>query len=229
MTDLFYSDNLPRELTLEVPDGETLDLRVVSFHSISDHTLHIKVGSRASFVGAFADFSSASRKIAAEIELLGPGAKAEWHLASMGLDKSAKSYAINLHHNAINTTGLVSNYGIAKDASRLLFTGSSKIAHGSIGTQTRQEAKIIVFDPDADGIASPILEIDDNDVMASHAAVVGRINEQHLFYLRSRGLSLMDAKRLIAWGYLKPIERYFDDPALKERIDARIEEAFPNV
>ena len=60
-------------------------------------------------------------------------------------------------------------------------------------------------------------------MQASHAAVVGRLNEDHLFYLESRGVSEEDAKRLIALGYLKPIERYYDDPALVEKIDAVIE------
>ncbi|HBN00459.1 MAG TPA: Fe-S cluster assembly protein SufD, partial [Firmicutes bacterium] len=81
----------------------------------------------------------------------------------------------------------------------------------------------IVFDPDADGLASPILKISDNDVLASHAAVVGRLNEEHLFYLESRGLSEEEAKRLIALGYLKPIESYFADKETVQKIDSIIE------
>ncbi|MBR4811819.1 MAG: SufD family Fe-S cluster assembly protein [Bacilli bacterium] len=85
---------------------------------------------------------------------------------------------------------------------------------------------MIVFDPKSDGIASPALVIDDNDVSASHAAVVGRLNEEHLYYLQSRGVSLEEAKRLIASGYLRPIEAGFADENVKNRIDSIIEGGF---
>ena len=60
--------------------------------------------------------------------------------------------------------------------------------------------------------------IDENDVEASHAAVVGKINEEHIFYLCSRGLGEEEAKRLITLGYLNPIIAYFDDQRIKEDI-----------
>ena len=79
------------------------------------------------------------------------------------------------------------------------------------------------FDKDGSGRASPILRIGDNDVLASHSASIGRLNEEHLFYLESRGLSHEEAKRLITLGYLKPIEDYFSDSNIKNRIDMAIE------
>ena len=57
---------------------------------------------------------------------------------------------------------------------------------------------------------------------ASHAAIVGKLNEDHMFYLMSRGLDSKEARRLITLGYLKPIETYFDE-ADRSRIDEAIE------
>ena len=54
-------------------------------------------------------------------------------------------------------------------------------------------------------------------------SVVGRLNEEHLFYLESRGLSEEEAKRLIALGYLKPIENYYTDKETVQKIDSIIE------
>ncbi len=82
----------------------------------------------------------------------------------------------------------------------------------------------MVFDEACKGIAKPILKIDENDIEASHAAVVGRINEDHLFYLTSRGLTEAEAKELITLGYLKPILNGFDDEEMKEEISKLIEE-----
>ncbi len=90
-------------------------------------------------------------------------------------------------------------------------------------SKTRQEAKIIVFDEKCRGKASPVLNISENDVEASHGAAVGKLNEMHLFYLMSRGLSKEEAKRLITLGYLKPIENRFEEDTIKERINQAIE------
>ena len=53
--------------------------------------------------------------------------------------------------------------------------------------------------------------------------MVGRLSEEHLFYLESRGVDEAMAKRLITLGYLKPIEAYFSDPKTVEQIDNAIE------
>jgi Fe-S cluster assembly protein SufD len=112
--------------------------------------------------------------------------------------------------------GLMSNYGIAEDTSKLVFAGVSEIQKGAKKTHTPAKSpKIIVFDPKADALASPILKIGENDVEASHAAVVGRLSEEHLFYLESRGVDEAMAKRLITLGYLKPIE-LFSDPKIEK-------------
>ena len=69
----------------------------------------------------------------------------------------------------------------------------------------------MVFDPKSDAIAKPILKIDENDIEANHAAAVGKISDEHLFYLTSRGLSIEEAKLIITLGYLKPIFKGFDE------------------
>ena len=79
-----------------------------------------------------------------------------------------------------------------------------------------------MFDERCVAQASPILCIDENDVQASHAAVVGKLNEEHIYYLLSRGLSLADARRLISLGYLKPIEAFFEGET-RNRIEEAIE------
>ena len=81
----------------------------------------------------------------------------------------------------------------------------------------------MVFDKASNAVAKPILQIDENDIEASHAAIVGKINDEHLFYLTSRGLTDAEAKELITFGYLKPILNGFDDENIKEEITELIE------
>jgi Fe-S cluster assembly protein SufD len=116
------------------------------------------------------------------------------------------------------------NYGVARNSSRLIFSGANEIVRGAKFSKTKQNAKIIVFDQWAIAKADPRLNIDENEVEASHAAVVGKLSDDHLFYLMSRGLNLNEAKKLITYGYLLPITNYFHDEEAKERIAKIIEE-----
>jgi Fe-S cluster assembly protein SufD len=221
--EVLYEDNLPVSLSFEVPEKGSLKLKIAAFRPLNDTVINVNVGENGKFEGAFADFSSSKYHFILNVYLKGRGASCDWHLAAVAKKDNTKLFETSVYHEAPETVALMSNYGIGRDESKLTFTGVSEIKNGSKKTQTRQVAKIIVFDPKSDGLASPILKIGDNDVEASHAAVVGRLNEEHLFYLESRGLDEEAAKRLITLGYLKPIEQYFSEDTLAKKIDDAIE------
>ncbi len=213
-----------KDLNFEVQPGENLVLNLACFEKFPTATIHVNVYENASFEGVFADFSKNSGVLKVAIELLGENARATWRSACICAGDSNKTIDAGVVHSNAHTNGLISNYGIAQDQGRLSFLGVSEIKKGAVDSSTRQEAKIIVFDEGCQGKAMPILKIDENEVSASHAAVVGRLNEAHLFYLLSRGIPLPSARRLLTLGYLKPIEEHFEDEALKKRIDDAIEE-----
>lgn len=172
---------------------------------------------------AMADLVKGNVDFNATFNLLGDNANSEWHLASLGADNDKKVFNINFNHVAKNTTGVMSNYGVVEDESMMHFKGISHIKNGSIKSKTHQSAKIMVFDPKCHAKANPILKIDENDIEASHAAIVGKVNDEHMFYLCSRGISENDAKQLITLGYLKPITNYFEDEKYVQEIVDGIE------
>ncbi|MGM9814440.1 MAG: SufB/SufD family protein [Candidatus Enteromonas sp.] len=208
------------EFTVE--RGESARLLFVFFEKSVSQKISLHVKEDATLEVAYADFGRGKSNIDADIYLEEEGAKASFHGAFLASEKDLKEVKANCFHLAPHTEGLVENYGITEGQSRLLFLGKSDIQRGAKGSITRQAAKAIVFDPKCVAHASPILCIDENDVQASHAAAVGKLNDEHLFYLLSRGIDLREARRLITLGYLKPIKEYFDGE-LKERIDAAIE------
>ncbi len=171
----------------------------------------------------FADFVKGDITLKTDIHLVGINSKCYWNLASLAKDNDKKEFDVSVFHDARKTTCEINNYGVARDNSRLLFAGVCKIENGSHESVAHQNSKIMVFDEHSDGIAKPILKIDDNDIEASHAAVVGKISDDHLFYMTSRGLSIMEARELITYGYLKPILNGFDNEELQNRINALIE------
>lgn len=172
---------------------------------------------------AMADLVKGNVDFNATFNLFGDNANSEWHLASLGADNDKKIFNINFNHVGKNTTGVMSNYGVVEDESMMHFKGISHIKNGSIKSKTHQSAKIMVFDPKCHAKANPILKIDENDIEASHAAIVGKVNDEHMFYLCSRGISENDAKQLITLGYLKPITNYFEDEKYVQEIVDGIE------
>lgn len=171
----------------------------------------------------FAEFSKRKFELNTDIKLIGENSKCFWNLASLSKNDDDKKIDVSIYHNNIKTESLINNYGVARDVSKLIFSGICKINNGSHESKAHQNAKIMVFDENSDAIVKPILKIDDNDIEASHAAVVGKISDDHLFYLCSRGLSLKEARELITLGYLKPILNGFDDEDQKKEITELIE------
>lgn len=160
--------------------------------------------------------------MAVTIDLDGDFSQAHWHMAALSYAQDQKNISVSIHHIGARTQALVSNYGVVQGNGSLKFSGTSHILNGSHQSKTHQNAKIMVFDPHSVGRADPVLKIDENDVEASHSAAVGKVNDEHLFYLCSRGLTPNEAKRLITLGYLNPIIQNFNEESIKNQIEKSI-------
>lgn len=211
-------------LEINVGKGANLALNLINFGESRNGKIVAKVEENAELFATMADFSNGNSRLDVAINLVGNNARGTWRLSTLASNQDDKKYAVHFHHFAQSTYGLMDNYGVARNSSRLAFSGANEIARGAKKSKTKQNAKIIVFDEGAVAKADPRLNIDENEVEASHAAVVGKLSDDHLFYLMSRGLNLNQAKKLITYGYLLPIANYFHDEAMKEKIAKIIEE-----
>ena len=196
-------------LNIEVNEGASFDLKLINFNDLKNVEISAKIGLNATFNVVFAEFSNHSINVKSIVDLDQEGATCNWKLATLGNNKSIKHFDISFNHNVGNTFADMNNYGVSRDNANIIFTGCSHIKNGSKNSETHQNAKVIVFDEYSLGSASPILKIDENDVIASHGAVVGQLNSDHMFYLMSRGLSKEEARKIITLGYLNPISVYF--------------------
>ena len=210
-------------LNISLKENSKLQLSFLAKHNFDKSEINVNLEKDACFAAYFADFSEDKEKLKVTINLNGEGSNVVWHLASLSANRDNKEFNVNINHFASQTSALSDNYGVCKDQSKVVFSGCSAIQKGSHKSHTRQNSKIMVFDENCDAIARPLLKIDEKDIEASHGAVVGRIPEDHLFYLTSRGLDESEAKRLITYGYLKPITRGFFDESVREEIVKLIE------
>ena len=171
------------------------------------------------------DFEQADRDFNLQIDLVGTNAKTNWFLSALVDKKHSKVYDISFLHKSGHTFADMQNYGVIIDDSKLFFSGTSAIFENMSRAETHQTAKIIIFDDKAMAKADPILAIHHNDVAASHAATVGKVNSDHLFYMQSRGISELDTKRLITKGYLEPVIKFIDDAVVADQLSRKLEEA----
>lgn len=174
---------------------------------------------------ATADFNHTNRDIHIQVDLVGVNARTNWFLSSLVDKQHSKVYNISFLHKCAFTFADMQNYGVIIDDSKLSFSGTSAIFENMKRAETHQTAKIIIFDDKAQAKADPILVIHFNDVTASHAATVGKVNADHLYYMQSRGISELDTKRLITKGYLEPVIKFVDDQEIANALTLALEEA----
>lgn len=121
-----------------------------------------------------------------------------------------------VEHLAKDTEGYIENYGVANDQSTLVFEGIGKINKNMKRSSAKQSNKGIVLGEKARLDANPLLLIDEFDVVASHGAAIGKMDDEQLYYLMSRGLSLKVAERLIISGFLSPVLKILTTDKLKQ-------------
>lgn len=128
-----------------------------------------------------------------------------------------------VEHNAKETEGYIENYGVSNDESVLVFEGVGKINKNMKRSIARQSNNGIILAKRAHLEANPLLLIDEYDVEASHGAAIGKIDDEQLYYLMSRGLSLNEAEKLIISGFLSPVISVLESDLLKEDFVSKVE------
>jgi Fe-S cluster assembly protein SufD len=98
------------------------------------------------------------------------------------------------------------------------------VAAGARGTDSRQSLRGLLAGPEAEIDVRPQLEIYTDEVRCSHGATAGKLDEDMLFYLLSRGLSRDTAQRLLKWAFLEDVIAQIAVPALRRQIEERLAE-----
>lgn len=142
------------------------------------------------------------------------------YVASLA-DNMNKHFNIKVYNNFGYAKSLVKMYGLNKGSAKFLFDGTTSVKKGAKKCDVRQDGRIINFSSKSRSTVSPKLLVGENDVKASHGAVVGFIDSKTLFYLMSRGLSTEQALSLYAKGSFMT----FVDKLSDEGIKCKVEEA----
>lgn len=212
MTD-FYDTNI----NFFIQNNASLELKIVNNETKKRLNLKANLCRNAIFNTYFADLSDTDIILNSNVILYGENSASEFRFASLAKNNNNKYYSISFSHLNERTSSILTGFGVSQNNATIKCIGTSHIEKDSIKSSAKQSVKVILFDETSKAIASPTLKIDCDDIKASHGCAIGALNEDHLFYLLSRGLNITDARKLITTGYLIPITQYFDGD-LKEKI-----------
>jgi Fe-S cluster assembly protein SufD len=130
-----------------------------------------------------------------------------------------------MFHKAANTRGRVNYKGALQGAgARTVWIGDVLIGRDASGTDSYEQNRNLVLTEGTRADSVPNLEIETGDILgAGHASATGRFDDEQLFYLRARGITELEARRLVVRGFLTEIVQKIGVPALEERLHDAIE------
>lgn len=135
-------------------------------------------------------------------DLVGQGSHAEVKIVAISAGKQTQAIDTRVTNKAPHSIGHILQHGVIRERGTLTFNGIGHILKGAKGADAQQESRVLMLSDKARGDANPILLIDENEVTAGHAASVGRVDPEEMYYLMSRGLGKEAAERLVIRGFL---------------------------
>ncbi len=154
-----------------------------------------------------------------EVALNGPGAHADV-LGLYLMDKQQHvDNQIRILHNAAHCTSNELFKGILDDEATAVFNGYIYVKRDAQKTNAYQNNKNILLKPTARINTMPFLEIYADDVKCSHGATIGQLDQEAMFYLRSRGISQSNARLLLMYAFAADVINMINIEGLKSRID----------
>ena len=174
-------------------------------------------------------YPGVSCDIRLDVKLAGEGAEANIYGAYVCGGDEKGNIAVDMHHDLPHCNSRQLFKGIAGGKSRVDFYGKIIVAQDAQRTEAYQENHNILLSDDAKVDTKPQLEIYADDVKCSHGATIGRLNEEEQFYMRSRGITLEDAKVLQMISFIAPVLENIDDESQRETIAAELESNIRNI
>lgn len=156
--------------------------------------------------------------------LLGPGANSDMLGLYFGADDQHFDHNTSQDHVAAHARSDLLYKGALDDHSRAVFRGIIRVHPGAQQTDAYQTNRNLLLSEHARSDSLPNLEIEADDVKCSHGATVGQLDDEHLFYLMSRGLPREKAERLVVLGFLGEVLSRLPLGGVVEKVTRAIEE-----
>jgi len=214
---------------VELHVGQGANLRFVELQSWGEHVWNFsheraRVGRDGTLDWIFGAVGSHLTKNFSELDLVGEGSTGRMSGFYFTDGDQHLDHDTQQNHLAAHTTSDLLFKGALKDRSRSVWQGMIYVAPGAQKTDGYQANRNLVLSKKARADSIPGLEIMADDVRCTHGATVGKIDEDQIFYLLSRGIPYGEAERLIVEGFFDPIMQRIPFEGVRSRFQNGIHE-----
>jgi Fe-S cluster assembly protein SufD len=232
LIDRYVSPDLPRAFSdaiAEIFVGDGAHVRYASIQEWGSGVTHLgiqraRVGRDAEFRSLAIGFGASLARAEAETVLAGPGGFSEMLGVFFADGTQHFDHRSVQDHAAPHCTSDLLYKGALRDSSRAVYSGWVHVRPGAQKTDAMQTSRNIVLSEHAKADAIPNLEIEANDVRCGHAASVGPVDEETVFYLESRGIPRAEAERLIVTGFFQEVLDRVALPEVRRNAELAIQE-----
>ena len=210
-----------RDATLKMVKNQTLDSG--SYQMVASHCC--EVGSAATLDLATFDFGSASALQMMKIAL-GERAHVEASHLLYASGSAKRGTVSQILHIGEGSTSNQQAKNILTDKARGIFDALIKVEHSAKYTKAHQNSKAILLESGAYMASKPQLEIYIDELEASHGSTTGQLDGKQLFYLRSRGISEIEARKMLIQAFANELIDAVDNETIREILHRDFDEAF---
>lgn len=197
-------------------------LQDLNAHSTLFDTLSAELDAAAHYQLHAVMTGARSARSTLAVRLLGEHANVTLAAATLGDAQQVQDTYAVIEHQVPNARTVQTFRGIAAGRARVAFNGKIVVAAGARGTDSRQSLRGLLAGPEAEIDVRPQLEIYTDDVRCSHGATAGKLDDDMLFYLLSRGLTRESAQRLLKWAFLEDVVAQIAAPVLRRQVEERL-------
>lgn len=208
---------------VEIIAEEGAQVRYVDVQQLNSNVYNFNTkrsigGSDSNVVWDLGEFGSALTKTFIDSQLVGDGANMECNGVYFLNGNQHIDIDSLMQHIGYATSGDLLIHGALKDHARSVFIGMIKIDPTGQLTNSYLKNQNLILDKTARADSIPSLEIEANDVRASHAATISKVEEEYVFYLQSRGIPHEDAIQMIVEGFFSTIFDRMGNERVKEKL-----------
>jgi Fe-S cluster assembly protein SufD len=213
---------------VEVIAGEGADVQYVAMQQWGDGVHHLSIqrtiaGRDSNLDTLVVNLGASVARVDLAARLEGPGARSDMLGLYFARGRQHFDHNTRQDHVSAHANSDLLYKGALFDRSKTIFRGVIRVFPGAQRTDAYQTNRNLLLSDRAEAVSLPNLEIEADDVKCSHGATVGQLDEEEMFYLRSRGLTREQAEKLVIFGFFGEVLDRLPLPGVVEELKRAIE------
>lgn len=228
----YGEDGTPAEHTgiTRVTGAPGSELHLIKLQSLNKQAVHLDaveaiLDTKAKLNITIAELGAAVSNTSCNVQLAGEGAELKLDVLYLGDGDRKLDMTYRAEHRGRKTFSNIKARGILHGTSHKVLRDTLDFVKGAAGSKGREEESVLMLGSKARNISVPLLLCGEHDVEGEHAATSGRLDEDVMFYILSRGISEEEARKLVAKASFDVILEEIPDEQIRDEIMTAVEKS----